>query len=112
MRIALGTRALVRKDPVLVIAIVLALASCAVVPPDAAYADYVDLRTIGMLFSLMTIMTGLSRLGVFRIACRKLLGVVRGPRCCVPIGCLRRRCATWAAGPRKRCADGPNCIAR
>lgn len=80
MRIALGTRALVRKDPVLVIAIVLALASCAVVPPDAAYADYVDLRTIGMLFSLMTIMTGLSRLGVFRIACRKLLGVVRGPR--------------------------------
>ena len=32
--------------------------------------------------------------------------------CCVPIGCLRRRCATWAAGPRKRCADGPNCIAR
>ncbi len=80
MRIALGTRALVRKDPVLVIAIVLALASCAVVPPDAAYTDYVDLRTIGMLFSLMTIMTGLSRLGVFRIACRKLLGVVRGPR--------------------------------
>ncbi len=80
MRIALGTRALVRKDPVLVIAIVLALASCAVVPPDAAYADYVDLRTIGMLFSLMTIMTGLSRLGVFRIACRKLLSVVRGPR--------------------------------
>lgn len=80
MRIALGTRALVRKDPVLVIAIVLALASCAVVPPDAAYAGYVDLRTIGMLFSLMTIMTGLSRLGVFRIACRKLLGVVRGPR--------------------------------
>lgn len=78
MRIALGTRALVRKDPVLVIAI--ALASCAVVPPDAAYADYVDLRTIGMLFSLMTIMTGLSRLGVFRIACRKLLSVVRGPR--------------------------------
>ena len=28
--------------------------------------------------------------------------------CCVPIGCLRRRCATWAAGPRTRCADAPN----
>lgn len=80
MRVALNVREIVRKDPVLVVAGVLALCSCAAVPPDAAYAEYVDLRTIGMLFSLMTIMCGLSRLGVFRIACRHLLGVVRGPR--------------------------------
>ena len=33
-------------------------------------------------------------------------------RCCVPIGCLRPGCATWAAGPRTRCADAPNCSAR
>lgn len=80
MRIALNVRETMRKDPVLVVAVVLALASCAAVPPDAAYAEYVDLRTIGMLFSLMTIMAGLSRLGVFRIACRHLLRAVRGPR--------------------------------
>ena len=80
MRVALNVREIVRKDPVLVVAVVLALCSCAAVPPDAAYAEYVDLRTIGMLFSLMTIMCGLARLGVFRIACRHLLGVVRGPR--------------------------------
>ncbi|WP_418722267.1 SLC13 family permease [Enorma sp.] len=80
MRVALNVREIVRKDPVLVVAVVLALCSCAAVPPDAAYAEYVDLRTIGMLFSLMTIMCGLSRLGVFSIACRHLLGVVRGPR--------------------------------
>ena len=80
MRAALNVREIVRKDPVLVVAVVLALCSCAAVPPDAAYAEYVDLRTIGMLFSLMTIMCGLSRLGVFRIACRHLLSVVRGPR--------------------------------
>ena len=79
MRVALNVREIVRKDPVLVVAVVLALCSCAAVPPDAAYAEYVDLRTIGMLFSLMTIMCGLSRLGVFRIASRHLLGVVRGP---------------------------------
>lgn len=80
MRVAINVREIVRKDPVLVVAVVLALCSCAAVPPDAAYAEYVDLRTIGMLFSLMTIMCGLSRLGVFRIACRHLLSVVRGPR--------------------------------
>lgn len=80
MRFALNVREIVRKDPVLVVAIVLAIISCAAVPPDAAYAEYVDLRTIGMLFSLMTIMAGLSRLGVSRIACRHLLSAVRGPR--------------------------------
>lgn len=80
MSIALNVRETMRKDPVLVVAVVLALASCAAVPPDAAYAEYVDLRTISMLFSLMTIMAGLSRLGVFRIACRHLLRAVRGPR--------------------------------
>lgn len=80
MRFALNVREIVRKDPVLVVAVVLAVISCAAVPPDAAYAEYIDLRTIGMLFSLMAIMAGLSRLGVFRIACQHLLSAVRGPR--------------------------------
>ena len=80
MRFVLNVREIVRKDPVLVVAVVLAVISCAAVPPDAAYAKYIDLRTIGMLFSLMAIMAGLSRLGVFRIACRHLLSAVRGPR--------------------------------
>lgn len=71
---------LVRKDPVLAIAVVLALASCVAVPPDVGYLGYVDLRTIGMLFSLMTVMAGLTRLGVFAAACRRLLSVARGPR--------------------------------
>lgn len=71
---------LVRSDPVLAVAAVLAVASCVAVPPDAAYLGYVDLRTIGMLFSLMTVMAGLSRLGVFSAACRRLLALARGPR--------------------------------
>lgn len=75
-----GVAELVRKDPVLAIAVVLALASCVAVPPDAGYLGYVDLRTIGMLFSLMTVMAGLARLGVFAAACRRLLLVARGPR--------------------------------
>lgn len=75
-----GVAELVRKDPVLAIAVVLALASCVAVPPDAGYLGYVDLRTIGMLFSLMTVMAGLARLGVFAAACRCLLSVARGPR--------------------------------
>lgn len=75
-----SVRGLVAKDPVLVVAAVLAVASCAAVPPDAGYADYVDLHTIGLLFSLMAAMSGLSRAGVFRVACRRLLATIRGTR--------------------------------
>ena len=62
-----------RHDPVLTIAALLAVASCALVPPDAGYADYVDFRTLGLLFSLMTVMAGLSRIGVFAAAGNALL---------------------------------------
>ena len=80
VRRRLDVREVVRKDPVLVVALVLAALSCAAVPPDAEYLAYVDLRTLGMLFSLMAVMAGLSRLGVFSAACRRLLAVARGPR--------------------------------
>ena len=75
--LAARARELVRTDPVLTIATVLAVASCALVPPDAGYADYVDLRTLGLLFSLMTIMAALSRAGVFRAAGEALISRLR-----------------------------------
>ena len=70
-------RHIVRRDPVLVIAALLAVASCALVPPDAGYADYVDFRTLGLLFCLMTTMAGLSRAGVFQAAGRALVARLR-----------------------------------
>ena len=76
---------LVRRDPVLAVATLLAVASCALVPPDAGYLEYVDFRTLGLLFCLMATMAGLSRAGVFRAAGRALVarlhsgtGVVMG----------------------------------
>lgn len=64
---------LVRRDPVLAAAAVLAVASCALVPPDAGYLAYVDVRTLGLLFCLMATMAGLSRAGVFQAAGRALV---------------------------------------
>ena len=43
----------------------LALLSMVLVPPDRAYGGYVDFRTLGLLFSLMTVMAGLQGLGLF-----------------------------------------------
>ena len=61
-------RAFVRREAVLVVAAVLALASCALVPPDAAYAGYIDWHTLALLFCLMAVVAGFRSLGVLDAA--------------------------------------------
>lgn len=70
-----------RQEAVLCIACLLALLSMLFVPPDAAYAEYIDFRTLAILFSLMAVMAGLQEIGVFRWMGRTLLrrvGSMRG----------------------------------
>ena len=55
----------VRQEAVLSIAVLLALLSACFVLPDASYFGYIDFRTLTILFSLMTVMAGLQRQGVF-----------------------------------------------
>ena len=52
-----------KRETVLSVAAVLAVLSMFFVPPDADYLGYIDLRTLAILFSLMTIMAGLCFFG-------------------------------------------------
>ena len=61
-------RAFVRREAVLVVAAVLALASCALVPPDAAYAGYIDWHMLALLFCLMAVVAGFRSLGMLDAA--------------------------------------------
>lgn len=63
----------VKQEIVLCVDAVLAVLSMFFVPPDAAYIGYIDLRTLAILFSLMTVMAGLRRQGVFDRLGRTLL---------------------------------------
>ena len=45
----------VRREAVLSIALLCALLSMLAVPPDAAYAGYIDLRVLCLLFCLMAV---------------------------------------------------------
>ena len=38
-----------KREPVLVISVLAAAASCFFVPPDAKYIEYMDLRTLALL---------------------------------------------------------------
>ena len=54
-----------KKEIVLCIAILLALLSCAFVPPSAAYLTYIDWDTLFLLLSLMAVMKGFQQAGAF-----------------------------------------------
>ena len=67
----------VKKEVVLVVAVVLAVVSMFFVTPDAAYIDYIDFRTLSILFCLMAVMAGLQQMGVFREIAEALLNKVQ-----------------------------------
>lgn len=54
-----------KKEVVLVVATVLAVASAFVVPPSVAYLEYIDWHVLGVLLSLMIVMAGLQQNGLF-----------------------------------------------
>lgn len=67
-----------KKEIVLTIAFVLAVVSMFFVHPDSAYIEYIDFRTLSILFCLMAVMAGFQEVGVFRMVAEKLLKKVSG----------------------------------
>lgn len=66
-----------KQDVVLCVALALAAGSMLLVPPGPAYRDYVDVRTLAILFCLMCVMAGLQKLGVFARLAHGLLSRVK-----------------------------------
>lgn len=69
-----------KKEAVLCVALLLAVLSAGIVPPDQEYAEYIDARTLAILFCLMSVMAGLQKIGIFGWIARGLLGKVKGSR--------------------------------
>ncbi len=65
-----------KTEIVLSIAVVLAIISAFVIQPDKEYINYIDFRTLAILFCLMAVMAGLQKIGLFRYIAEKLLGKV------------------------------------
>lgn len=70
----------IKKESVLAIAIVLAAVSMFMVPPDGQYAGYIDYKTIGLLFCLMSVMAGYQKIGIFQWMGETLLTKVKMSR--------------------------------
>ena len=62
-----------KREIVMTVSLVLALASMLLVTPDAGYAEYIDWDVIMLLFSLMAVMAGLKKCRVFDVISAKLM---------------------------------------
>ncbi len=63
----------IKSEIVLIISSVLAIVSAFFVVPGAEYLEYIDFRTLGLLFCLMAVMAGLNSMGVFKFIAEKML---------------------------------------
>ncbi len=71
---------IIKNETVLSIAAMLAVISAFFVKPDREYVNYIDLRTLSLLFCLMAVMAGFQKTGIFKMLAQRLLGSVHGLR--------------------------------
>ena len=69
-----------KREVVLTVAALCALATMVLVPPDAAYLGYIDLRVLCLLLCLMAVVAGFQSCGAFRWLAGHLLSRGTGPR--------------------------------
>lgn len=73
-------KSFIKSEAVLIISFILAAASAFIIKPSAEYIDYIDFRTLALLFCLMAVMAGFNKLGIFRMLAAKLLGFAANSR--------------------------------
>ncbi len=69
-----------KKEPILILAVILAVVSCFFVPPSKEYIGYINFKTLTSIFSLMIIVKGLSKINTFRIIAAKILPFTKSSR--------------------------------
>ena len=74
-----------QKETVLSISVILAVFSMFWIKPDHTYISYIDFRTLGLLFCLMTIVAGLKEIGVFDFLAEKMLSKAHGTKAIVSL---------------------------
>ena len=66
-------RVWLKGNAVLSVAFLAALVTCFIVPPDGAYLDYVDVKTIACLYAILAVVGAMRNLGVFQYAAKRII---------------------------------------
>ena len=77
------TGAFIKRNVVLCIATLLACVTCCIVPPDSAYLDYFDFKTLTCLFCVLAVVCALRNILFFTILAESIVRVFKNTRACV-----------------------------
>ena len=69
-----------RKNVVMVVALAAAVVTCFIVPPDRAYLDYFDVKTLTCLFCVLAVVCALKNIRFFYILAKKIVQKFRNAR--------------------------------
>ncbi len=78
-----GLGSLVKKNVVMVVALVAAAITCFFVPPDKEYLGYFDFKTLTCLFCVLAVVCALKNVQFFYILARKIVQVFKNTRVCI-----------------------------
>ena len=73
----------IKKNVVMVIAMIAAAVTCFLVPPDRQYLDYFDVKTLTCLFCVLAVVCALKNINFFYLLAKKLIRVFRNARLCI-----------------------------
>jgi len=76
-------RGFVKKNIVMIIAMIAAAVTCFLVPPDKAYLDYFDVKTLTCLFCVLAVVCALKNINFFYVLAKKLIRMFRNARICI-----------------------------
>ncbi len=82
-KLYLGFGGFLRKNVVMVVAFLAAAVTCFLVPPDMAYLDYFDFKTLTCLFCVLAVVCALKNVQFFYIMARKIVQVFKNTRLCI-----------------------------
>ena len=75
--------AFIAKNAVMVIALVLAALTSIIVPPDAEYLGYFDLKTLTCLFCVLAVVCALKNIRFFYMLAQQIVRLFKNARMCV-----------------------------
>lgn len=78
-----GVTGIVKKNVVMLVAMVAACITCFFVPPDEAYWEYFDVKTLTCLFCVLAVVCALKNINFFYILAKKIVRVFKNARMCI-----------------------------
>ncbi len=76
-------KAFVKKNAVMTVALVAAVITSVIIPPDASYIGYFDLKTLTCLFSVLAVVCALKNISFFYILAERIVKLFKNARMCV-----------------------------